>query len=450
MWVLTIIISLVTPDTLLALLMLGLNYALGMTMIILFCKKDNIKEMIKLYINIVSIYFLYTVFCNLIRIYNNWEFIGSWDGNEVYVPYALHFADDYSIKEIVLEILEYKRYQQIGSMILFYTIPVSIAFLTNSNIHYAMQLSLIGLTALNAVIFFHLLIRFDVSKKRVLVFSYIFALLGPCFLQCNYIVRDMPITLAVSCIIYLSFLPFSIKNLFYMLLCILVIASLRLATAICVSVLIIGYIVYEIASSSNIGKRSVLLIISLGILLFVFRYWPYAQELANEKIKYYDTLELNDQSGQSTLSMFNRLPFGISHIAKSVYDQLTPCPSWRNLSASTRKECYNIYRWPEILTTYTKYITLAFLTYFTFFSLASVKGLLKNKVFLLNILFACIFLCLQSMTMGDRRKMGVYVVFYLMAVYGWEHLQKEKKVFILLSGSAAFFIAQCVGIVFMG
>ena len=450
-FLLLVIVCFVTPDGIMAAGMFLLNWIFGTSALLIFCKKEHWLRVITLFTWILDGYFLFAIFCNMYRFVMGYEFIGSLDGIGCYLPYTRNLLASPSsgIYNIITEIYTTSSYSFVGSILLLFMAAGSFSEYCRGDMLYAMQLSLIGISALVPIIVYHLFLKFDFPEQKSFRYALFFAFFTSCFYQSSYIVRDMPITLAYTAIIYLYFDEFKWSSLIKMILLLVVVGSLRMASAMFAVLLIIFYLLTNLKSSS-LGQKISIVLCSMALLIYVATRFSDISMTMSSKASVYFEKELLDQGGASTLSMFNVLPPGISHFCKVLYDQFSPYPCFRNMVDSNgHPECYNLGRWPELLSTPFRYFLLVTLFYTLFCCPKIRSSIFENRKLSIMLLIGILFLCLQSSTMGDRRKMGCYIVFFLTGMMGWEKMNQTQRNNVIFAAISLFSIMQLFGSVVM-
>jgi hypothetical protein len=228
-----------------------------------------------------------------------------------------------------------------------------------------------------------------------------------------------------------------------MILLVVLIGSIRLSSGIFAS-LYIFMVLFLSMKKGNVLKKALGFVFLSLVILFALNYIDIIQATFESKQLYYQKLEA--EAGASTVAAFNVLPPGISHIVKAFYNQFMPIPSWRTMvETSFRPESYNIMNFPVIFATLFRYIM-----WFTIFVGLSSKKIRRyifnNKVLVYNIFIALLFIAIQSDTMGHRRLLGVYPVFFLLSVLVYQNLNSKNKKMVLLIPSIVFILLQTIGL----
>lgn len=443
-------IFLCTPDGHMAAGMLLSNWLVGALAVFIFCRKELRGRALSLFSWILLGYCALAVGGHIYRIAQDYEFIGSLDGFEVYLPYTEELLyENRGFFSVVKTIYTTSAYSFVGSILLLFMLAGLFSQYCQGDMLYALQLSLIGMAALVPIVVYHLFLKFDFSEKKSYCYALLFAFFTSCFYQSSFVVRDMPITLAYTAMIYLYFDEFKWATVIKMILLLGVVASLRMASAAFAVLFIGGYLFNNMGDSSLFKKMGgiicFLLFVAGGVLMF-----SDISALFEDKIAVYGENELADQGGASTLSMFNILPPGISHFCKVLYDQFSPYPCFRGMvSFGFRPECYNLTRWPDILSTPFRYFLLTLLI-MSFVVYADVRRYIAEKRDLVMVLLiGILFLALQSSTMGDRRKLGVYAVFFLAGMLGWEKMNSGQRKCVVLTAGLVFLSMQVLGTIVM-
>ena len=433
-------------DIIMSFTFLLINWLCGISLIVLFAQPGLKKVSIVLFTKILVIYFLYAVFCNYIRAENHWEFIRSYDGYKVYVPYAEELFSYSNICNLGHEISTQSKYSFVGSILYLFFGATAVAHWFDGNVHYALQLSLIGISALVPIVVYHMFILYKVDDQTARRHAILFALMTACLTLSSFIVRDMPITLAFFIITYLVQKDFKVSSLVKILLLIGLIASLRLASALFSFVLLWVFCCNFFVNAST-GKRLLMLGVFLILTVTFVIYFSSIAGTMETTLSFYQELQQSGDGGTSTIVIFNRLPWGISHAVKAIYDQFAPYPAWRNLiDFSGRPECYNWVNWPEIFVVAFKYFIIFAIVY-SFIAIPKKENIIFSGKVFFTFLLSLWFLLLQSSTMGDRRKMGLYLIFFFVGMYNYDKMSVKQRFSVLVWAGLFFLIMQGLGII---
>jgi hypothetical protein len=380
--------------------------------------------------------------------YNGFDYLQSFDGYNVYLPYTKELLDSESLIDLITTIFNTSKYSFVGLILVPFVYIGRIAALLDADLYMSIQLVVLFFAALTIVFVYKILALKGVPEKTAYKSTLLYALLSIHFIMSTYIVRDMPITLGFTILVFLSFKKFAVKNILLMLLLVSIISSIRLSSGIFAA----GYIILALLVSYK-GKSIVLKLASFALLIgsvgIMFYFFETIESTFEEKQEVYLEIEQKDQDGASTLSAFNALPPGISHLVKVAYNQVMPIPSWRSMiSTSFRPESYNVMNFPVVTAIFFRYCMWIFI----------IAGLLnkkirnvitQDKILRYNFILAILFLMAQSSTMGHRRMLGVYPVFFLLAVLFYLCFNSANKKRLITLSVFGFFIIQLFGAYFL-
>lgn len=416
-------------------------YFLGVVILRIFKQDEN---GLKIFFITYGSSLLYALALFIYMQYNNYEFLQSYDGHNVYLPYTLELLNSGSLFELIQTIYSTSKYSFVGAILIPFVYIGKLSTFLGGDLYLPIQFVIMLFSSLASVVVYNILTLKGISSKKALKYTLIYSLISVQFIMSTYIVRDMPITLFFYLLIFLSFKPFSTKRIFIMLIIIAAIMSIRLSSGIFASIYIILVLFFSSKDNRESNKimRTVFFISSM-ILLYVFSNTIITT--INTKSHQYEMLANEDQGGNSTLEKFNILPEGLSHLAKATYNQFMPIPSWRSMiKTSYRPESYNVMNFPNVINTFYNYI-IWFIILISLL-MKRLRGILyKNKILFFHFIIAVLFLMLQSSTMGHRRMMGVYPIFFLIALLFYRYYNiKDKRV--ILGGAVIFFLSiQVIG-----
>jgi hypothetical protein len=390
-------------------------------------------------------YTFYTAVLWIIKDYFGYSYLQSFDGIKVYIPYTVELLqDNHNLFTLIDEIYGISRYSFVGSILIpFYYIGKVSRFL-DTDLYLSIQQVIVLFSAIAIPVVYKILKSFVDNEKMVKQAIILYALLSIHLYMSAYIVRDMPITLMFYVIIYICTKKFTVKRLITMLLFTLLIATLRLSSAIFASVFIIYYL-YNVIKVSKIFYKLISLTFLIIVIGFIFSLIDVIQNEYEKKSESYINKQSADQEGESTIASFNILPPGVSHFTKMIYNQLMPIPVWRKMmSTSDRPEVNNISNFALFPATLFQY----FVWFLLFYGLIKMRKTLFNKKILIGLfVISLVFLMLQSTTMGHRRMLGVYPIFFTLATITHLNLNHKIRLNIVISVVLLFILLQIAGII---
>ena len=420
-------------------------YSFGIFILLLFRQS---KVSLKVFSLAYMVYTFYSILLYSYAKYRGFDYLQSFDGINVYVPYTLELINaNLSFPELLQEIYTTSRYSFVGSILIIFVYIGKIPLSFGDDIYFSM-LQIIGfLAAISIPIIYNILSLFGFTRKQLYKYTLLFAFCSIHFYMSGYLVRDMPITLGYYLIIYLVLTPFKLKTVFYILLISLLIMSVRISSGVFALLFLIVYFYCNFKSGSQKTKllSGFLFLISICFILFMS---SEIIQLTSEKQDVYANIQSNADQGESTVAAFNSLPFGLSHFAKAVYNQLMPLPSWRNMiETSYRPESYNVMNFLIVPATFFQFSVFMLLIYgFTYKKLNIFNNV---RIFKYIFIVAVLFLLTQSSTIGHRRMMGVYPIFYVAAIISFLNFSKKNKKEIRNIIISLFFILQLLGAIYI-
>ena len=410
------------------------------------CKKESRIDALKIYTLLMLYYGAYAFLCHAYRMYHGFEAIGSMDGPGYYLPCTMELFDSQSLKELIIRISERDRYSGGGSIFIYF---VAIARLAknylHTDLHLAIQLSLMPFAAMACVVEYHLLKRFDIPPSEAYKWSIGFGLFSALFGLSSFIVRDLPIILAYFLITYLIFSPAPRWQRVLWLggVGTIIAGSIRVASGV-------GMIPLLLLAVFCDPKKGTIKYWQLGLcvaVVILMGWLEFAMDELAKVSQIYLDIELRDQDGNSLLSSFNALPFGISHFVKTVYAQFHPVPVWRNMTASAavgyRDYAYNITKFPDFWVVFFRITGMVVLFY------GCLKSEIRRKVFqhktlLYSFIYIVLWMMLQASTIEERRKLGGYAILFTVAVLFWREMPRVSRIRALLLSLAIFASVQLV------
>lgn len=380
--------------------------------------------------------------------YNGYEYLQSFDGIDVYIPYTQELLDSNSFIELISTIYDTSRYTFVGSILISFVYVGKLSLFLGGDLYLPMQFLIMLFASLTSVVVYNILVFKRIDKRKSFRYTLIYSLMSVHFIMSTYIVRDMPIALFYALLILLSFKPFTAKRTLLMVTIVAAIISVRLSSGIFASIYILVAI-FLADKRKNEWQRMASFIFVLASISVLFLYVDFIVQIFEEKGEHYAMLENEDQGGDSTLKAFDVLPLGISHLAKATFNQFMPIPSWRSMiETSSRPESYNVMNFPNVINTIFRYMMWGVIIIGLFFKKFQ-KILIKDKLLFYHFIIGVVFLMVQSSTMGHRRMMGVYPVFFLVALLLYSNFSPENKKQILGISAFVFFSLQIFGIFYL-
>lgn len=445
-WVLTIFACLLfwMQDSWGALWLFLIFGGLGMGGVLLFCKGDGRKDSLQIGWIMTLVYVSYCFLKDIYCMYTGLRYIGSIDGLEYYLPCAMRLIDVGSLKDF-FDIINNEALYHGGGWIWVYFVPVVKLAVDWLQVDpgLAVQMSLIPFAVWICVVVYHLLVAVEVPREDSYRYSLIFGTVTALFWLSSFIVRDLPINLAYAILIYLIFADHStIKKWIIGGICVAVAMSLRYASGIA-SVPLLLLALYGVRGNRFVRGLGVCCIVGCLLASSFSAAW---REEAEDVAETYLAIEMRDQLGNSTLSSFNRLPWGLSHLAKTVYSQFHPFPAWRNMTAGSADlaYAYNVTKFPDIWCVFFRIMGLLILVWGMLDAKAREK-LFQNTVLLYTVCYAVLLLLVQSMTIEERRKMSVYPAIFMLIVLFWQECPPETRKFLVFCTIGVFAALQLLG-----
>lgn len=422
-----------------------LLYLTGIILIKLFTKK---KLSFKLFSLSFLVYSTYILMQYLYMENRNFDYLQSFDGFEVYLPYTLELINqDLTFLELVQEIYTTSKFAFVGSILIPFVYIGKISVNFNESVYFALLQITVFFAAISIPVIYNILSIFNFTRKQLYSYTLLFAFCSIHFYMSGFLVRDMPITLGYYLIIYLVLTPFKLRTVLYILLISSLIMTVRLSSGIFALLFLIIYLY----STFRYDKKRNKVLSGFLFLISIFLVLSASSEiiqLTSEKQNVYLDIQANADQGSSTVAAFNSLPFGMSHFVKAVYNQLMPLPSWRNMiETNYRPESYNIMNFLIVPATFFQFSVFALIIFgFTYKKLTLFKSM---RIFKYLFIAAVLFLLSQSSTLGHRRMMGVYPIFYVVSIIsflGFSERNKKQIIFIIIS---VFLILQILGFIYI-
>ena len=439
------LIAFVITDSLAVIFIFLLVYVLGLG-ILKILKQD--QKGLSIYSISIGASLIYALLLYLFMQDNDYLYLQSYDGYTVYLPYTEELLGTNSLFELIITIYNTSRYAFVGSILIPFVYVGKLSRFFGGDLYLPIQFVIMFFSSLASVVVYNILVVNRIYKKKAYKYTLLYSLLSVQFIMSTYIVRDMPITLFYGLLIFLSFKPFSIKRVLLMILIIMAIITIRLSSGIFASIYVF-LVVFFVRAHKSGWQKIISLIFIIASVTVLFNYVDLVYQTFEAKSKHYIALESEDQGGASTLKTFDVLPPGLSHLAKATYNQLMPIPSWRSMiQTSFRPESYNVMNFPNVINVFFRYLMWGVIIISLFFRRLR-KIIIKDKLLFSHFVIAITFLMLQSSTMGHRRMMGVYPVFFLIALLLFDNFDKNNKQLTIGILTILFFGFQFFGALYL-
>jgi len=436
------LVSFIITSSLSVLVIYIFLFIIGRQMIILFQNNKNVENTLLIFEMSYMIYFTYALICFLYMSYHGYDHLQSFDGINVYIPYTKELLNSNSFYDLVYDIYNTSKYAFVGAILILFVYIGKLSLLMDGELYVTIQLSIILFASWSVVLVYNLLVFFEIKEETALNSTLIYAFLSFHFYMSTFIVRDMPITFSFISLIYLSFQSFSIKNLLIMILLVFFIASIRVSSGIFASLYIFLLLIMS-QIKGTISDKIIINIIFIFLIFILLFYMDMIKSIYLLKTEEYSSIEA--AAGESTVGAFNVLPSGIKEFSKAFYNQIMPIPSWQiMLETVERPESYNIMNFPVVSATFFRYCMWSFII-LGFLTKEIRIIIVDNKILFYNFLIAILFISIQSNTMGFRRVLGVYPIFFLIAILVYEKLNIDDKKRVFEFSFILFTFLQIIG-----
>ena len=420
---------------------IGLMFlCLGHFLIGILSDKSNKKIYNKIFNISFIVYALYALMCRMYMLLNEYDYLLVTDTITAYIPYTEEFMQMNSFSEMWDAIYGPEalfKYTHVGIITLYFTGIAKLVEFFDHEWYYNFQLSIIFLSSFVPVFVYKLLKRFEISNAYQLAFIYAF--LSVFLYYSTLILRDAPLAL-IYCIVFSYVFDFrnKYKSLIVLALCATATFLLRPQMGI---FLITFFFIPIFKKNKNIVINSLYLLVFVLVANYIANYFNFYEV-------YEETMEagesrLQELAGDSTLNSLNALPFGISHLAKLIFVQLSPIPCWSFMEfGDSSNAAYNIMGFSRAIAVFYNYVVLVFVVYAVF----KYKTIKYNKQILLAFFLVIIFLILQSDTTEQRRIMSCYPILLLVSALCYEAIGKNMRTRLFRISIILFVFMQFLGI----
>lgn len=414
---------------------------LGNLLIRIFAEKRNGEVYRRVY-NITSFcYYLYAIACYLYMKSNGFDFLLVSDTATAYIPYTKDFMEIDSLSEmwdLTFNNDIANKYRHVGIITIYFAYVGKYAQMYGTELYFCLQASIIFFSGFVSVFLYKLLKIFEIQHP--FRYTLVYSLLSVYFYYSSLILREAPISMfymIIFCYLWNTDEHISAKNVILILLSIIFTFLLRPEMGIFACIFLL---IYLTKNYKNTPTYVVSLLTALAIVFFFFRFDVYNVYKDNQE-HFRNILE--DVGSASTLNSLNRLPPVVSQIAKVIYIQLSPIPSWSFISLGQwANETNNIMGLPRAIAVFYNYIVWTFFIYF----LINIRTFRPSRTDLLLIAAVLIFLFLQTESTEQRRMQACFPIIFAHALVVKQSRDSSTCEKLLFAGTLVFITMQIFGI----
>ncbi|PHS31234.1 MAG: hypothetical protein COA92_08525 [Sulfurovum sp.] len=406
---LLIFLGFITANSFLApVVLFFIMLTLGSLLIIFFSNKDEVLLKLKLFIFFFSIYLIYTFIQHYILlsvsptlkpfIYHDEETL--FDFSTLVIPYIFgnqNFSEIFSSYK--LGVLELPLHVIISSFIAYLSIAID-----GINTIIVQKLLSPFFGGMFMVVLYATLKHQFLDRTFVLKSTLAYGLLSAVFVYSTPMLRDVDIALTYMIAIYLFLQPNSYKNFFLLSLVAYTTIYLRLESGFVLFgiILIYAYLYVRTIESKSLKYIFYIVIIVLFSFISLVVYYRIVGMIANLNEGNINRSIVQASAGSIGV-LLNKLPFGISHMAKVLFSQLQPFPFMNSVIIDTRNAISGIF-WPFI------FIMMLYAVI-----KKDIRSLFSEKIKYLLIVAITILFLMSSEPMV-RRMMSVYPIIYIIGL----------------------------------
>lgn len=409
----------------------------GNALIAVLADKQNHKTYFKVFNVSFLVYILYAMICSIYMQINNFHYLFASDTITAYVPYAQDFMQMDSLKEMWDNIYNnnISKYQHTGVITIYFAIIGKLASMFDNELYFNLQLSMIFLSSFVSLFICKLLKEQGI--KSALKYTFVYSFLSIHFYYSILILRDIPITLFyVISFCYMTH-PNKTKSLIIISLCILGAYLIRVQSA-----LFLLLFIFVLFIDKKIRARTIFFMLLATIFLAYVYVKLDVADTINETLEHSDML-LQTKAGDSTLNKFNSLPPVISHIVKIIYIHISPIPCWSFMSISSiATPVVNNLGVARAIAVLFNYVILGFVVY----GILNFKKLKFDNKLLFALVFALLYMGLQTDSTEQRRIMACYPMLLLFACRVNDSIPQGKSKSIKKLMIAFFILMQFIGL----
>ncbi|WP_146739459.1 hypothetical protein [Pseudoprevotella muciniphila] len=394
----------------------------------------------------------YLLACYTYMELNGFKWLFSFDSINYYVPYVEEFVrySNGSISKVFKDIFtDYEILSQDIPAYWLYTVPwAMLGQSVGADIYFSIQVSILFLYPFVGIMIFKLFQRFNIHKKA-LKYTLLICLFSIVFYYSSIILRDFHILL-----LYLIAINISLSEkqnyirLILLIITIVITILFRVESGLFLALCIPVYLFatklknkYQIAISAFAG---------LFIVGYFFNYFSQIQEIYDTNHEVY-LVEVETSSG--IVNRLNSIPV-IGNFLSIFYNACQPLPFWSVLqpvvTVKYGAEARNIMAFPRVFSAFFNVWTVVILSGLAFNRKLSAffKSDIRFSV-KMQVIIGVLFLYMQSTVMTQRRLMGYYCLYYVLAFAIYSQMNSKLRHQYNMIAVVLFVSLQIFGAIFL-
>ncbi|GAA0881349.1 hypothetical protein GCM10009119_43190 [Algoriphagus jejuensis] len=338
----------------------------------------------------------------------------------VFYEIAEQLGRNSSLKQIYHDCFVYRLHiEQEGAYFLFGTIAyLSNNFFDGNSI--LIQSISVSFFAILINLFVYKIISHHTTKFIALRYAVLYLVFSHILAYSPWLLRDVHIALLFAIAIYILHLEFSYISLVLLLCLNLFTFEFRFEHGLVFTFFPLFYIVNNSIQSKY--KEIYVSILILFLLVVGINYYSLIisnfSKVSNSLDNYTEFTEESVSSSDGLGAIIYRLPSGVSHIARVVFSQISPFPPWVEIQKSTTLSQSIIGLVTGISSLFWSFVFFINVKYFRYSRYMS-----SHTKYLL--IFAVVFLFLNSSNISERRIMAIYPLLYVFFIFVTSRLSKD-------------------------
>ena len=394
----------------------------------------------------------YLVACYTYMSINDFKWLFSFDSINYYVPNVeelIRYSNS-SLLDVYKEIFsDYEILSQDIPGYWLYTVPwAMLGQSVGADLYFTIQVSTLFLYPLVGIMVYKLFLRFNIYSKA-LKYTLVICLFSLLFYYSSIILRDYHLLLLYLIAIYISLSETqNYFQLFFLVLTIIVAILFRVESGLflclCIPVYLFG------TKLKNKYQIVVVVFAGLFVVSYFFSYFSQIQDIYEVNNETY-LVEVEASSG--IVNRLNSIPI-IGNFLAIFYNAFQPFPFWNVLepaiNAKYGAESKNIMAFPRI-----------YAAFFNVWTIVVIGGLIFNRKLSAffksefrfsiktQIIIGILFLYMQSTVMTQRRLLGYYTLYYVLAFATYSQMGAKTRRQYNFIAIGLFVFLQIFGAIFM-
>ena len=406
---------------------------------------------IKIYVTLYSIGWVYLLACYMYMTSNNFEWLLAFDSGNYFFPRTQQYlyAGGYDIFRCIDVI--FSEYSLFDRNQYFYWVYNCLWGIIGDklgiDLYYTLQVSVLFLYAFSGVLIYGIFSHIDIEesyKKNCSLYICVFSIL---FFYSSQLLRDTHILICYLSAILLSLRnDFSVRNIISLLFIVFITSLIRVESGMFLLLTIPIYIYSQVKNNDNFF----IVMISAFVVLFVFAFVFFNIATINNVIEENQDNFFSADLGNGIIGTLQKVPI-VGDAISIFYNAVQPIPFWSRISPDGGKYGREAYNYLNLVRgVNSAFHIFCIVILLKVFSKKSTRLELMHKLppaFKYQLIAGLLYLFLQSSIVSQRRLMGYYCVFFILAMTYYSQCSQIDRKSVNNATIVLFVVLQFIGII---